>query len=34
MPLTLAEAKTIIDGAIARADELKIRIRAAVCDSG
>ena len=34
MPLTLAEAKSIIDGAIARANELKIRISVAVCDSG
>lgn len=34
MPLSLAEARIIIDGAIARARELNIRISAAVCDAG
>jgi glc operon protein GlcG len=34
MPLTLAEANRIIEGAIAKASELNIRISAAVCDAG
>jgi glc operon protein GlcG len=34
MPLTLAEANRIVEGAIAKASELNIRISAAVCDAG
>jgi glc operon protein GlcG len=34
MALTLDEANRIVRGAIARAQELNIRISAAVCDSG
>ena len=34
MALTLAEANRIIEGAIAKASELNIRISAAVCDAG
>jgi uncharacterized protein GlcG (DUF336 family) len=34
MPLTLEEANRIVRGAIAKAQELNIRISAAVCDSG
>ncbi len=34
MALTLDEANRIIEGAIARARELNIRISAAVCDAG
>lgn len=34
MGLTLAEAKRVIEGAIAKATELNIRISVAVCDAG
>ena len=34
MALTLAEANRIIEGAIAHAQELNIKINVAVCDSG
>ena len=34
MSLTLAEAHQAIDGAIARAQELNIRVSVAVCDAG
>jgi glc operon protein GlcG len=34
MALTLAEANRIIEGAIAKAKELNIKISVAVCDSG
>jgi uncharacterized protein GlcG (DUF336 family) len=34
MALTLEEANRIIDGAIAKAGELKIRVSVAVCDAG
>ena len=34
MALTLDEANRIVRGAIAKAQELDIRISAAVCDSG
>jgi glc operon protein GlcG len=34
MSLTLAEAKQIVDGAIAKAQELNIKVSAAVCDAG
>jgi glc operon protein GlcG len=34
MPLTLEEANRIARGALAKAQELNIRISAAVCDSG
>src|SRR5262245_35589057 len=34
MSLSLAEANRIIEGAVAKARELNIRISAAVCDSG
>ena len=34
MALTLDEANRIVRGAIAKAQELNIRISAAVCDSG
>jgi uncharacterized protein GlcG (DUF336 family) len=34
MALTLAEANTIIQGALAKARELNIRISVAVCDAG
>ncbi len=34
MPLTLEEANRIMRGALAKAQELNIRISAAVCDSG
>ena len=34
MALTLAEATRIIQGAIAKAEELNIRINVAVCDAG
>jgi glc operon protein GlcG len=32
--LTLAEANRIVQGAVKKADELKIKINVAVCDSG
>lgn len=34
MGLTLAEANSVVAAAVARADELEIRISAAVCDAG
>ena len=34
MALTLEEANRIVEGAIAKAKELNIRVSAAVCDSG
>lgn len=34
MSLTLAEAKQIVDGAIAKAQELNIKVSVAVCDAG
>jgi glc operon protein GlcG len=34
MALTLEEANRIVEGAVAKAKELNIRISAAVCDSG
>ena len=34
MPLTLDEANRIVRGALAKAQELNIRISAAVCDAG
>ena len=34
MSVTLQEAQTMVDAAIARAEELDIRISVAVCDSG
>ena len=34
MALTLAEANRIVQGAIAKAEELNIKINVAVCDSG
>jgi len=34
MALTLAEANTVVQGALAKAKELNIRISVAVCDSG
>src|SRR5918999_2136469 len=34
MALTLAEANRVVDGAIAKARELNIKISVAVCDSG
>ncbi len=34
MPLTLAEANRIAEGALAKAEELGIRINVAVCDAG
>jgi glc operon protein GlcG len=34
MSLTLAEAKQIVDGAIAKALELNIKVSVAVCDAG
>ena len=34
MALTLEEANRIIEGAIAKAQELKIRVSVAVCDAG
>ena len=34
MPLTLAEANQVIQGAIAKAKEMNIKISAAVCDAG
>ena len=34
MALTLAEANRIVQATIAKADELKIKINVAVCDSG
>ena len=34
MALTLAEANTIVQGALAKAKELNIRISVAVCDAG
>lgn len=34
MALTLEEANRIVQGAIARAKELNIRINVAVCDAG
>ena len=34
MSLTLAETKQIVDGAIAKAQELNIKVSVAVCDAG
>ena len=34
MPLTLAEANQLVEGAIAKAKEMNIRISVAVCDAG
>ena len=34
MPLTLAEANQAVEGAIAKAKEMNIRISVAVCDAG
>jgi len=34
MSLTLAEANRIVEGAVAKANELKIKISVAVCDAG
>ena len=34
MPLTLAEANQVVQGALARAKELNIKISVAVCDAG
>ena len=34
MSLTLAEAKHVLDGAIAKAQELNIKVSVAVCDAG
>ena len=34
MALTLAEANRIIDGAVAKAQEVNIRVSVAVCDAG
>ncbi len=34
MPLTLAEASLMVDRAIARAEELDVKVSAAVCDAG
>ena len=34
MALTLAEANTVVQGALAKAKELNIRISVAVCDAG
>ena len=34
MPLTLAEANQVLQGAIAKAKEMNIKISAAVCDAG
>ena len=34
MTLTLAEANRVVQGAIAKAEELNIKINVAVCDSG
>ena len=34
MPLTLAEANRIVQGALDKATELNIKIRVAVCDAG
>jgi uncharacterized protein GlcG (DUF336 family) len=34
MPLTLAEANAVVQGAIAKAREMNIKISVAVCDSG
>jgi uncharacterized protein GlcG (DUF336 family) len=34
MPLTLAEANQVVQGALGRAKELNIKISVAVCDAG
>ena len=34
MPITLAEANRVLEGAIAKAEELNIKINVAVCDAG
>ena len=34
MPITISEAQTIIDGAIAKAKELNVKVTVAVVDGG